>query len=419
MMSFFKKEVNKTAKDLISDFNTYAKEYPIVAGAVSLWCLTTLSLMLKSLPNKIWEITKKQTTTTLTLTSSSIAFHRFLRWCEKNKITKNIRSLKISCGKYGTAKARKSIGYGTHYFFKKGRIFKINMRQDDKTTNDMERDIIDITILGRSHSFFDKLFDEINKDESRKDVVEVKQFVDDYWQDCEDQRKRDINTVHINKKSKEKIINHIENFIKRENWYLKNGLSYQTGILLYGLPGSGKTSLIKALSSKYNKPLYILGANNLHYIEKAIVRLPENSILLIEDIDSDSATHSRDNPKPVKNMKPTSKQIPIDFSISSISSILNSIDGIISNHGRILIATTNYKNKLDEALLRDGRFDLKIKLGNVDIDILKGFFKQYYSGFKIDKNIQLKKDITPAKLQNIILNNLNEPEDVIKEIIKK
>ena len=100
-----------------------------------------------------------------------------------------------------------------------------------------------------------------------------------------------------------------------------------------------------------------------------MLNLPENSIVLIEDIDTENATKDRSYTSKSKDEK--TEDI---FSFTNLSDILNSIDGLISNHGRILIATTNHKDNLDKALIRDGRFDLKIELkthGRNTIPIIK------------------------------------------------
>lgn len=77
-----------------------------------------------------------------------------------------------------------------------------------------------------------------------------------------------------------------------------------------------------------------------------------NSIILLEDIDAifqgrESVQEKRDGGQSV-----------------TFSGLLNALDGVRSQEGRILIMTTNHKDKLDPALLRPGRADRCIELGN-------------------------------------------------------
>ncbi len=392
----------------ITIFNTYAKDNQMVAGAISLWGLGVLSYLGRNIPTKIWELVVKQSTTKMTLMSSSQAFYNFISWFYRQGFANKIRSMKITSGRWGEDnKSLKSIGYGSHYFLYNFRPFKIEMKKTENTSSLMERDELTITALGRSHKFFDTLFKDIQKSIKEEEKIQVYKWNEDYWQEVTSQMKRDLDTVFLDEDIKNSVIEHINTFAEKEEWYVVNGLSYQTGILLHGHPGCGKTSFIKAITSKYNKGLYILSTGKLHYMEKAMMSLPENSILLIEDIDADPVLHER------KNIDDKNKDIETQITFTNISDILNSIDGIVSIHGRILIATTNHVEKLDSALLRNGRFDLKVGVGYASNFVVKSFFKRYYPNFIIDSNFTIGDKIPSSKIQNLILKNLDNPEKVL------
>ena len=407
---------------LITVFNNYAKDNQMIAGAISLWGLGVLSYLGRNVPKRIWESVLKQSTTEMTLMSSSQAFYNFLTWFHRQGYANRTRSMKITSGRWGEDSTfLKSIGYGSHYLFYKYIPFKIHMAKAENTHSLMERDELIITKLGRSHKFFDKLFGEIQDIISQEDKIQVYKWNTDYWQEASGQMKRELDTVFLETSVKNAVTGHIDNFLEKENWHITNGLSYQTGILLYGYPGCGKTSFIKALTSRYNKDLYILSSGQLHYVEKAIMKLPDNSLLLIEDIDADPALHERSVTKKDTSNLISSSDIAVSntahqFTLTNISDVLNSLDGIISVHGRILIATTNHIEKLDAALLRNGRFDLKVEIGYASLFIVKGFFGRYYPNFTINSDFMIKDKTSSSKIQNLILKNLDDPEKVLKEI---
>jgi chaperone BCS1 len=87
---------------------------------------------------------------------------------------------------------------------------------------------------------------------------------------------------------------------------------------------------------------------------------------------------------------------------------------MLTAHGRILIATTNHVEKLDPALVRAGRIDLKLEIGFVNNEILKGFIDNFFPENKLNiSEIKLKNNLTIATLQNLILE-----EKTIEEIVE-
>ena len=106
----------------------------------------------------------------------------------------------------------------------------------------------------------------------------------------------------------------------------------------------------------------------------------------------------------------------------TLSFILNLLDGILETPGRILIMTSNYPEKLDKALIRPGRIDINLKVGYCNIEMITEMFNFFY---KLDNNLDnysfkeldINQEITPAQLNQILLNNFNNPENAYNEII--
>ena len=412
---------------IVISFNSYAKENQMIAGAISLWGLGMISYICKGLPRFIYNLLKRTFTTTVTLTSSNDSFYLLLKWYKQKGYDKKSRFLKITNGRWGSDELVKSVGYGNHILWYKRCPIYLSMQQEDGVQSEKERDKIAITVLGRSHDLINELLCDIIKSTSDKNISTIKKSNGEYWTTSSEQRPRKFNTIYLQKGLKEKLLNHLDVFKEKESWYLEKGIPYQTGILLYGPPGTGKTSIIKAIADYLGYQMHILSSSRLGYIESAMFSLPEKSLVVIEDIDGCDATKKRvetdvpndESPKLVENTGEPN-EIKFDLSLANISDILNAIDGISQVHGRILIATTNHIEKLDKALIREGRFDLKLEIGYVDQHVLSEIFYNFYEKYEtVPNDFQIKDKISTAYVQNLIIKNLDSPELVLQALQKQ
>ena len=149
--------------------------------------------------------------------------------------------------------------------------------------------------------------------------------------------------------------------------------------LLYGPPGTGKTSLSFAIAGIFNLEIHCISLQEPSLTEAGLTTLfdtlPRNCVVLLEDIDHAGVRNaSKDAPAPEPDSAaafpsplgfrprgplPPQPPLPGGGQIS-LSGLLNVIDGISSQEGRVLIMTTNYVDRLDDALVRPGRIDLQI-----------------------------------------------------------
>ncbi|CAN0861614.1 Protein HYPER-SENSITIVITY-RELATED 4 [Linum grandiflorum] len=175
-----------------------------------------------------------------------------------------------------------------------------------------------------------------------------------------------FDTLAMDAEVKNMVLTDLDRFLKRKDYYRKVGKAWKRGYLLYGPPGTGKSSLIAAMANYLHFDIYDLELTQLSRdaeLRRLLIATPNRSILVVEDIDCtiDLKDRSADNvPTPDQN----SYNGEQNQERVSLSGLLNFIDGLWSSCGdeRIIVFTTNHKEKLDPALLRPGRMDVHINL---------------------------------------------------------
>lgn len=174
---------------------------------------------------------------------------------------------------------------------------------------------------------------------------------------------------------KKTLMDDLDLFVKRKEYYKSVGRAWKRGYLLYGPPGTGKSSLIAAIANYLKFDIYDLQLMNVKHdsgLRKLLLATANRSILVIEDIDCSVELPDRHN-RPVP-----SERHPRDLQFT-LSGLLNFIDGLWSSCGdeRIIIFTTNNKEKLDPALLRPGRMDKHIHMSYLSFNGFKTLASNY------------------------------------------
>jgi chaperone BCS1 len=219
----------------------------------------------------------------------------------------------------------------------------------------------------------------------------------DTWWEANVMTTRDIDTIYLPDDQLNDILSDVDTFFKSQQKYRQLGIPWRRGWLLTGPPGTGKSSLVQAVASHYHLPIYYLnlstvGSRDLMLLFRDIRR---RCIILIEDIDCISASHQR---------KDSHSKLKDDA--VQTNDLLNVLDGLIATEERLLVITTNHPEKLDQALIRDGRVDRKFEIAYVADAELKKFYDRAIEFHKLpDWKIfrsELPKECTIANAQNLL-----------------
>ncbi|CAN6563200.1 unnamed protein product [Malus baccata var. baccata] len=173
-----------------------------------------------------------------------------------------------------------------------------------------------------------------------------------------------FDTLALDSEIKNFILQDLQRFTRRKDYYRKVGKAWKRGYLLYGPPGTGKSSLIAAMANYMNFDIYDLELTALmsnSELRKLLIAMANRSILVVEDIDCTIELQDR-----MAEGRLNRASDPRGFQEKQVtlSGLLNFIDGLWSSCGdeRIIVFTTNHKNKLDPALVRPGRMDVHVHM---------------------------------------------------------
>ncbi|KAJ4490558.1 P-loop containing nucleoside triphosphate hydrolase protein [Lentinula aciculospora] len=230
------------------------------------------------------------------------------------------------------------------------------------------------------------------------------------WGGVKRQPRRSFNSIILQEGVLDSIRQDAKEFLETQAWYTERGIPHRRGYLLYGPPGSGKSSTIFALAGELGMEIYSLSlASNFvddSFLQHAAASIPKNSIFLIEDIDcalpsrADIDEDQLNSTGSIPHMLSTRRRAP--QSRVTLSTLLNVIDGVGSEEGRLFFTTTA---STQLTLLRPGRIDRKVQCHLATNEQATALFKHLFSS---DANSSTSAKISEANYEMRLQKNINE-----------
>ncbi|KAJ7065335.1 P-loop containing nucleoside triphosphate hydrolase protein [Mycena amicta] len=280
-----------------------------------------------------------------------------------------------------------------------------------------------ISVVARNNDILKKLVIEARKEYEKDAEHRVHIFLADptygCWRWNGARQKRPMSSIVLQPGVKEMLLADCKDFLCSEEWYAERGIPYRRGLLLHGVPGSGKTSLIHSLAGELGLDIYVVSLSAKGMSDNTLTTLmgnvPSRCIVLLEDLDAAftrsvsrdaSATGAPTSTTPTAEKKDAAES---DGSTLSLSGLLNSLDGVAAAEGRLLFATTNHIERLDPALSRPGRMDVWVNFANATKWQAEGIFKCFFPSASVTTVNTPTTVSTPSDQPTVDISQKNLP----------
>ncbi|KAJ6744302.1 BCS1 AAA-TYPE ATPASE [Salix purpurea] len=208
-----------------------------------------------------------------------------------------------------------------------------------------------------------------------------------YWRHVVFQHPASFESLAMEAERKQEIMDDLLVFSTAEEFYARIGRAWKRGYLLFGPPGTGKSTMIAAMANLLNYDIYDLeltAVKDNTELRKLLIDTTSRSIIVIEDIDCSL----------------------------DLTGILNFVDGLWSacKGERLIVFTTNFVEKLDPALIRKGRMDKHIELSYCSFEAFQILAKNY---------LKLESHHLFARIQELLGETKMTPAEVAEHLMPK
>jgi mitochondrial chaperone BCS1 len=377
-----------------------------VAGGLALGLIGVVAAAFRKVPVAIWAQAKRLFVVTARLDSRNELFNEFVAWLDDQRFGRRSRLFTViqapsaSGDGDNAAQEAPALQYspapGLHLFWYSGRLMWMH-REIAMNLQVVETIHLGAFFATRAH--MERMLEHVVKSADERRAHRQTLYTVDRWGEqwslVDTKPRRSLTSVVLDTGVTERLHADIHEFFSRRDWYAQMGIPWRRGYLLYGPPGTGKTSVAYALAGELKLKLCTLSLTNPklndHNLADLLQRTPARSLILIEDIDAFFTERQK-----------LDARIEVSF-----SGLLNAVDGVGAQEGRIVVLTTNHRERLDAALIRPGRIDVEVELGLASKAQLASLVQRFLPAAG-ERALRIAADypdrsLSPAQIQQILI----------------
>lgn len=398
----------------------------IVGGGLVLMATGALMGLLRSVPGQVYGWLKRRFSVRLTITDRDPLFEWTQTWLDSLPYAKKTRNVTCSLehedeSEYGLdSRAVFVPGYGDHFFLHGKKLIWLSRTQEKepnaqgKSVGSRSRESFQFTVFGSEQTSVRSLIQEIIASQASHGKQRTRAYTSGsgWWRRLPTFSPRRLETVYLPARDEALVTGAIREFLGARAEYAERGIPYHLNFLFEGPPGTGKTSLASALSGHFGLSLHLLniagpGMNDERLIDLAI-SLPRRSILLLEDVDC-VAPEREASRRPKSTPSTDGDDEPSGVTLSGL---LGCMDGITAPDGAVVIMTTNHPERLDPALLRPGRCDIRLRFGPVCLEQIERMAARLLPGQSLDGDAaaMVEAGRSAAEVQAELLSRISKRE---------
>jgi len=397
--------------------NTFREQLQnqIVSGGLVLAIVGIIVAALRNLPAKLWDYAKRALVVTAVIDSRNDLFNAYITWLNELPYGRGSRLFTViqdnkESGEEETGEGLPRLLYspapGFHLFWYGNRPMWI---QRDIAMNLQVIETVKVSALLAPRRLLEEMLEDVIRRAYARMADHTMLYTIDRWGEAWNlagaRPRRHIASVVLDDDTSDRLLADVKEFFQRRQWYADLGIPWRRGYLLHGPPGTGKTSFAYALAGELHLKLCALSLTNSKLNDQTISDLlqktPPRSLILIEDIDAFFVARDKQDTR-----------IEVSF-----SGLLNALDGVAAQEGRIVFLTTNHLDRLDKALIRPGRVDVVVELGNASAAMLRTMFLRFYpeSAALIDLALihYSERSLSPARIQQALLESDDAPGAIV------